>query len=177
MKWPDRAHLDRDAEVYARALALVLRIGQPLVMVYHAAIVLLVAMAIALLAFIAWQASDRAVPVRLRAVALLTPTVQPGGRIRVRYALRRLRICGVDLAATIFDGADEAHPLVTVHRDVSGPLGADGFTRSFAVPADARPGRARLREAWSYSCPGNYAQVLSPVALPLPDLAFTISPH
>ena len=48
------------------------------------------------------------------------------------------------------------------------------FTRSWQVPPEATPGRARLRVGWAYACPGNYVQAMSPVILSLPDVLFTI---
>ena len=179
MRWPDRYALDPHAEFYAKALAILVsdlatQARQPLLLVWRLSNIVLVLIALAVLGWGVLQIEDRTLPVQLGTTRLLTPTVAPGGKLRVRYTLLRLRACAVDIGASVFDGADELHSLVTEHRDASGPIGFDHVVRSFSVPPDAVPGHARLRVVWSYVCPGNYAQVLSPLPLVFPDLPFTI---
>ena len=175
-KLPERAFLDRDAEFYSRALHIAVSIRRPLVAAYHVAIVSLVAMAIVTLVWLCGQALDRSLPVHGVRAELVTPDVPVGERVKVHYDLVRDRVCAVDITASIIDGADVPWPLVTLHRDVTGPPGPDHFTRSWQVPLEAAPGPARLRVGWAYACPGNYLEALSPLPLAFPDMPFTIAP-
>ena len=175
MRWP-QPYDDPHAEFYARALhTLVGKLTSRLVLAWRVANITLVAMALVVLTWGAIQVEDRAVPVEPRTPVLLTASVPPGGKIKVRFELTRRRVCAVDTSAMVFDGADEPHALVTEHRDAGGLIGPDHFTRAFPVPSGAAPGPARLRVVWSYVCPGNYAQVLSPIPLVFPDMTFTIA--
>ncbi len=157
-------------------MALSLRIQRPLIGLYHTAIAILVLTATSALVWLGLQAFDRKLSVHDGRGDLLTPIVPVRGRVSVQYDLIRDRVCGIDITASIIDGADEMRPLVTLHREVSGPSGPDHFTRSWQVPPEAAPGRAKLRVGWAYACPGNYVQVMSPAILSLPDVPFTITP-
>lgn len=167
---------DAHADFYRQAIDIAWGVRSRILVAYHAAIIAMVVGVLSAFAAIGWQALDRSMPVRDVEQRLLTPVVARGGRVGVRYDLWRDRVCAVDVNAAIIDGAGELRPLVTLHRDVAGPPGHDGFARSWQVPPEAAPGRAKLRVGWAYACPGNYLQALSPIPLALPDLTFTIAP-
>lgn len=167
---------DESAEFYRHAIDLAWRMRSPLLAVYHVSIACLVATALAVLFWLAGQAVDRALPVHGVVARMLSPTVAADDKVKVHYDMVRDKVCAVDITASILDGAGVTWPLVTLHRDVTGPTGPDHFTRSWQVPAEAAPGPARLRVGWAYACPGNYLQGFSPVLLAFPDLPFTIKP-
>lgn len=167
---------DESAAFYRHVMDLAWGVRSPILGVYHAAIAALVTLAIAVLVWIGWQASDRRLPVHDVTAHLLTASVAAGGRVRISFDLVRDRVCSVDITASIIDGKGELRPLVTMHRDVSGPIGPDHFVRSWEVPSESAPGpEARARIGWAYACPGNYLQALSPLPLAFPDMRFTIS--
>ena len=167
---------DESAEFYRHAFDLAWRMRSPVLAIYHGSIAGLVATALIVLGWIGSQAMDRHLPVHDVIAKLRTPFVAAGDQVKVRYDLVRDKVCAVDITASIIDGADVPWPLVTLHRDVTGPTGPDHFTRSWQVPEEAAPGPARLRIGWAYACPGNYLQGFSPMLLAFPDAPFTITP-
>lgn len=163
-----------DETFYGQARYILGLIRRPVAFGYHVAVGTLVTLALLVVVWGALQIHNRRIPVANVEATLLTPTAAPLGRIGVHYELDRLEVCAVDIQTSIIDGAGELRPLVTLHRDVAGPTGHDRFSRSWQIPQEAAPGPALLRVGWSYTCPGNYTEALSPLPLALPDLPFTI---
>ena len=123
-----------------------------------------------------WQVSDRASPIDRRTQTLLSAVVVPGDTVRVRYTLRRNRICATDVSWTEIDGAGEVHRFGPVHVPIPGKPGPDTLIHSWPTAPSAAPGPSVLRVALEYRCPGNYLQGVYPVTEALEDLHYETAP-
>lgn len=129
-----------------------------------------------MLGFLVAQGLDHTPPIEVLSTTVVTPVVEPGGRLKVRYDLNRLRTCSTDKSWAIIDGQDEVRWFGPVHIPAPGPVGHETNTYETRVPEDAAPGHARLRISLSWSCANNYLQKVMPITENLPDVPFEIAP-
>lgn len=165
----------RDEQFYARALGILVGPGRRMVLVMR---ICSIAYWLAVMAALGWllsQALDRQPPVRVSSATLLTPTVAAGDPVRVAYAVDRMRTCETDVIWSVYDGAEEIHRFGPIHVAAPGLPGDDNFVHAWMTPANAAPGRGRLRVVLAFACPGNFLQAIYPVTTVLPDIAFQIT--
>lgn len=133
---------------------------------------------ICVLGMIGWlisQAADRTAPIKLVHQEVLTGVVAAGDQIKMRYEVRRDRLCEVDTTWAFYDGANEVRRFGPSSVRVAGKLGIETVTRAYTVPANSAPGVARLVVTLAWQCPGNYLHAIYPVVMVLPDANFTIA--
>jgi len=101
--------------------------------------------------WLGYLVSDREPPVVITKTEVLTPSVNPGGQLRVRYHLRRFRECGSETTRLIRD-ASETHfgldPSSTPYSQ--GVVGEEAYNLPLLIPRSAAQGPAeyRVRTIW-----------------------------
>lgn len=163
-----------DEHFYARALAIMVGPSRRVTLLMR---VVNLAYWMAVLAALAWlfgQAIDRNPPVTVRSATLLTPALQAGDPVRVRYDFTRTRTCATDVSWSIYDGAQEVTRFGPIHSEANGRPADETTVRGWSTPVNAAAGQGRLRVIYAYQCPGNYLHTIYPVTLILPDVMFTI---
>lgn len=165
-----------DERFYARAFKVMVGPGW---LMASAMRVASIAYWIGMLGVLGWlfaMAIDRQPPTEVLSRELLTEKVVAGDPIKVRFHIRRNRICRTESTWIFFDGAGEYRRFGPVGIEASGPLGPDEYTRPWTVPINAAPGAARLRLITSWECPTNLLHPLYPIARVAEDIHFEILP-
>lgn len=176
MRPDDLRELARTDRFYGKALQILVGPGWWMATAMRVASI---AYWIAIVLALGWlfaMAIDREPPIEILSRELLTDAVHPGEAIKVRFNVRRDRICRTETTWIFFDGNGEYRRFGPVAIEAGGPVGPDQFTRSWTVPANAAPGAARLRLVSSWECPPNLLHPLYPVTRVSPDLHFEILP-
>ena len=177
MKHDELRDLSRTDRFYGKALAILVGPGWWMATAMSlASIAYWVAMVLAL-GWLFAMAIDREPPIEVLSRELLTETVYAGDPVKVRFNIRRNKICRTEVTWIFFDGLGEYRRFGPVAIEANGPMGPDQFTRSWTVPANAAPGAARLRLVTAWECPPNLLHPLYPVTRVAPDLHFEIVPR
>ncbi len=168
---------DRDLDFYATALKLNMKVFRPLVVIGKAINYMV---AVAFLAAVAWSGwmliEHQTEPVDFLDVKVLTSEAAPGSKIDVLFDINRRRVCQVDPDYAILGENNKKFTFAAQHIDIGGPLGHDPFIRSFDLPKDIVPGRARFRVGWTWVCPLNFVDLEFPRQSVVRDVPFTIRP-
>lgn len=102
---------------------------------------------------------DRTPPTRLISTEVLTPTVEPGGIIQVRYVVQRDRTCDTRADRMLFDSEGRRKPLDDINS--AGPLGPTTYIATAEVPTWFALGKARYVTSSVFTC--NPLHVLFPI--------------
>lgn len=118
-------------------------------------------------------AADRSPAGRVIANEVLTPTVAPGGLLRMRLTVERDRACETHVDPMLVDAANQRKLLEDV--DVAAPLGPKEYVVPVDVPTYFVPGPARYITATSYVC--NPIHKWFPVQTGVRETVFEVRPH
>lgn len=116
---------------------------------------------------------DRTPPIIIESVSVVTPSVPPGGELKIRYTVNRVRSCGTRVQKLISDVtgkyeiAEEQEILANLR-----PLGNDSYISSTTIPKNFELGRANYRSARRYDC--NPVHVVWPITVLVADVYFMI---
>jgi hypothetical protein len=84
---------------------------------------------------------------------VLTPTVQPGGYVRIKYTLLRRRSCAVKTERLLFDGDNVRYPLEDLTFEAApASLGPDSYVSQVPIPRTFSQGQGRYRTISTYTC-------------------------
>lgn len=117
-------------------------------------------------------AADREMPVVMYDVEALTPFVDPGGELKVEYAVFRRRSCEVQIDRFIYDSGKVRWPLLDTNINAGLPLGEEHYVVPVKIPEGAMKGPAFYRISPTYIC--NPLQRLWPISGGSRDVAFII---
>lgn len=117
-------------------------------------------------------ATDRIPPIEITVAEVMTPVVQPGGNLVVRFTVDRRQVCPTTATVTIFDGAGYEYRLAPDSRPAFGPQTLETKLLRYQIPTSALPGDARYRLVLDFQC--NWTHNIVPVTMILPDLGFEI---
>jgi hypothetical protein len=120
--------------------------------------------------------SDRDPPVtQVREREVLTPIVEPGGKLLVRFHLLRKRTCETYIERFLYDGAD-VRSVLPDQSFKSPPVnpGPEMYVSRIDIPEDASPGYAKYRWSTTFTC--NPVHRFFPIVSPINELTFQISP-
>jgi hypothetical protein len=103
--------------------------------------------------------ADRAPPVVVQSVEILTPVIEPGGKLRIRYRVHRVRDCETRVDRVMYDaGIPGRQPANRVILDVvrlfgePDRLGLHSFVTAVDVPEHFVDGPARYVTAPQFRC-------------------------
>lgn len=100
-----------------------------------------------------YWATDRNPPVIIDMAIAASPSVRPGGDLRVTYRVIRRASCETLLQRVIIDSAGTRLTLPDIEYKASpGPLGRDEYSVVVTIPTKATQGSARYRATTSYIC-------------------------
>jgi hypothetical protein len=110
--------------------------------------------AVGLLAgYLGYIISDRTTPVEFLEYRVLTPQVQPGGDLRIRYRIVRKSFCATHVDRFIFDAEGVRISLESLDLAAGGgELGSDAYISAVQVPRNIAQGPARYRAIVTYTC-------------------------
>lgn len=124
---------------------------------------------------VVWQALDRALPVSVIERTLLTPIVEQGGAVRLRYHVKQHHEAEVlayrrlyDGYGVIFDYEVRRIPPRTIED------GLEVYTTQIPVPRNAEPGKAKLVITACWERPFNLVHQIWPVCNTLKAIDFVI---
>jgi hypothetical protein len=116
---------------------------------------------------------DRDPPVVINSVQVLTPEVPPGGRLRIKYQVNRIRECAVHIDRLLLDSAKVRGELTDLSfAKPPGPLGNDEYTTEIRVPDTFSQGPAVYRTLTTYRC--NLIHAIWPVPWGPNDVSFVV---
>lgn len=96
---------------------------------------------------------DRAEPVTIMSATIEKDDVKPGEFFRIRYVIKRHRICRVHLENVMYDGTRTRFTMPDEDFEQSpGVIGDDNFAIAVFIPNEASPGPASYRGIRSYYC-------------------------
>lgn len=100
-----------------------------------------------------YWANDREPPTRLISAEVVTKSVPPGGELRIRYKIERLRSCRMHIDRVLFDHEKVRRDLEDVdYAAAPGSLGDQIYVMSLTIPRNAALGEARFRTITTYYC-------------------------
>jgi hypothetical protein len=124
--------------------------------------------------FLGLWIADRDPPIALNNSRVMTPVVEPGGQLKVRYGVYRFRSCATHIDRWIFSG--EAKVRTTLddvdYQSSPVPLGPADFVAVVDIPKRIEPGPAVYRIAATYVC--NPLHRIWPVKTAPPEIHFEI---
>lgn len=117
---------------------------------------------------------EREPPVVTLRTELSTPTVAPGGDLKIKLTVRRTKSCVTHVDRMLFDAEKARFPLPDLdYKKAPGPLGDDTYMTVIPVPEQMGEGPALYRSISSYQC--NLVHLLWPVSLEPIDVPFVVS--
>lgn len=131
--------------------------------------------------YFGWCVYDRwagPLPSQIKSGRILSELpVALGDKLRVRIELTRYRVCQRQFWWMIQDHAGNRRRFSEPPIEAIGHTGPDSFNQDFPIPTDLEPGPgAKLRIVWSWQCPENLIEAISPVTTVLKDIPFEIAP-
>lgn len=97
--------------------------------------------------------SDHEPPTRLLKSEVLTPTVRPGGELRIHYTVQRFRSCRVHIDRILYDADRVRRDLEDLeYAAAPGVMGESSYTIAVTIPRNFAQGPARYREITTYFC-------------------------
>jgi hypothetical protein len=119
-----------------------------------------------------WTA-DKEAPTRINRVEVLDNAVPPGGTVRIRYHVNRVRSCPVQIDRILYDAQRSRTTLEDLTFAASpGPLGDDAYIVQLRVPNSFVEGPATYQTIARYEC--NPLQRLWPIIVQAPGVAFNV---
>lgn len=124
-------------------------------------------------ALLGFWSTDREPPTRFIRTEVLTPVIQPGGELRIRYEVQRLRSCKTHVDRVLFDADRVRRDLDDIdYAAAPGPLGESTFILSINIPRNFAQGVGTYKTIFSYSC--NPIQANYPIIVPAETIQFTV---
>jgi hypothetical protein len=117
-------------------------------------------------------ATQRTPPVDVLAFEVVTPIVEPGTNLLIRYTVNRHEVCRTTALATITDGSRIEYRVAPDERPAFGPEGEETRIVRYVIPEGAARGLATYRLVLDFRC--NWTHDIAPVTMVLPDLGFII---
>lgn len=109
----------------------------------------------------------------MRRMEVITPEVQPGGRLRIHYFVTRYKDCMIKIDRSIHDSQKVRYVLPDLDFTRGpGPLGEDDYVSETVVPNTLAEGPAFYRATTRYQC--NPLHRFWPIVVGPIDLYFTI---
>lgn len=120
--------------------------------------------------------SERTPPTDILEVEVLTPFVQPGGDLRVRYTVFRRANCRTRFQRTYRDYDGVRFAAEDIDLAISpAPLGRDTYVQLVPISQRAGQGEASMRAINVYYCNPLHVLVSWPIVQVAADVAFVIS--
>lgn len=118
-------------------------------------------------------AGDRTPPIHIESVIAETKSVPPGGELKVRYTVNRVRSCTTRIQKMIQDAGgkyetSDDQEILAVLR----PLGHDSYVSSTIIPKNFERGPAWYRSGRKYDC--NPLHAFWPITVLVADIPFMI---
>jgi hypothetical protein len=130
---------------------------------------------ISISAVLGYWAQDRSLPITVLSEVAEPERVRTEDILRVRYQLRRHRMCSVILEQDVFDGKRTRHRLPTEEfLTAPGPVGLDEFAIPIEITKAMAGGKAHYRSVRSYYCNPLQRILTWPIIVIPPDAEFEI---
>lgn len=102
---------------------------------------------------VAFWVTDRALPVEVLDTEVVTPEVEPGGKLVIRQTVKYLRDCGAHADRTLWDDHTNRQWLMDIdYEKPPDGLGERPITFKVDVPFHFRPGKGRYQSAPIFWC-------------------------
>ncbi len=122
-----------------------------------------------------WLA-DRDLPIDVRRVELITPEVNPGDVLQVKFTVFRYRSCGFHADRLLIDSDGNREVLDDIDFRVNpNRLGDDTFITTIRVPSTFKPGPARYVSVSQHRC--NLIHNFWPIPGGISNIAFAVVPR
>lgn len=136
---------------------------------------LAIAVALFIVAPIAWWIADRTPPVDMLEYSVFPAEVQAGQTVYRVLKVERHRLCEVDPDTIIIDGAKVRWQFEEPPILAPGMIGIDEYKRPVVIPLQAAAGQAEMRTSATYVC--NPIHRIWPIKVIGKPLKFNIIAH
>lgn len=128
-------------------------------------------------AIVGFWAQDRSPPTTVHEASIETPSVPPGGLLKVRYVVTRKKDCRLHAERMVLDGQRTRVPIPDDDFIAApGPLNMrDDFSVTFHISTVAEQGDAVFRSVQSYYCNPLHHILSWPIVVYGQDLKFVIA--